>query len=26
VRMGILPQMATGLQSAAQLMTPPEQE
>jgi MFS family permease len=26
VRMGILPEMATGLQSAAQLMTPPEQE
>jgi MFS family permease len=26
VRMGILPQVATGLQSAANLMTPPEQE
>jgi MFS family permease len=26
VRMGILPEVATGLQSAAQLMTPPEQE
>lgn len=26
VRMGILPEVATGLQSAAQLMTPPERE
>ncbi len=26
VRMGILPEVASGLQSAAQLMTPPEQE
>jgi hypothetical protein len=26
VRMGILPQVATGLQSGANLMTPPEQE